>query len=325
MSARFLLQHYVRDAAGLAPEATAVRHDGRGIRYDELEERSNRIARALAAAGTTRGDRVVVHAPKSIPVVETIYGVMKAGAAYVPVEPGTPAPRLAEIVGQCRPRGVVTWSGARSKLDPELLRRSGVDFVWSLDEAESFTDLPVRVLDAATAAAAEEPEPPAAGAVETDLAYVLFTSGSTGSPKGVMLSHRNALTFVDWVVDTFELSADRSPLESRTLQLRPLGPRSLRCGGCRRLGDSHARGSGDVPGQARGAHGAGAAHRLVLRSLGARPPRIARRPHPAEPAPASLDPLRWRGLSGQVSPRADGRDSDCPGTRTCTARPRRTW
>lgn len=206
MSTRFLLQHYVRDAAGLVPEATAVRHDGRGIRYEELEERSNRIARALAAAGTTRGDRVVVHAPKSIPVVETIYGVMKAGAAYVPVEPGMPAPRLAEIVGQCRPRGLVTWSGARAKLDPQLLRRSGVEFVWSLDGVEPFTDLPIQALDAAAAAAAEEPEPLATCSVETDLAYVLFTSGSTGTPKGVMLSHRNALTFVDWVVDTFELS-----------------------------------------------------------------------------------------------------------------------
>jgi hypothetical protein len=74
------------------------------------------IGMALAGAGVKRGDRVVLHAPKSVSGVAAVYGIMKCGAAYVPVEPGSPGPRVADIVAQCRPRAVVTWSKAREKL-----------------------------------------------------------------------------------------------------------------------------------------------------------------------------------------------------------------
>ncbi len=204
----FLLHHLLRDAAGRAPGDSAVNLGEDELTYGELEAHSNRIARALRATGVRRGDRVALHLPKSTHAVAAVYGILKAGAAYVPIEPGSPAPRLADIVAQCRPSCIVTWSQAREKLSPELCRASGVAGIASIDDAGPFGDLGLPAVQLGEAAAAEPASDPSVGSVDHDLAYVLFTSGSTGTPKGVMLSHLNALTFVDWARDTFELRPD---------------------------------------------------------------------------------------------------------------------
>lgn len=208
MSTRFLLQHLLRDAAERTPAAPAVRHGEDELAYSELVERSDRIAHALLAAGVSRGDRVVLHAPKSVNAVAAMYAILKTGAAYVPIEPGSPAPRLIEIVEQCRPRCVITWSEARAKLTPELCQGAGVSCILGIDDAEPFADLPVRALSLEDATADGPDDPPRVPAVDQDLAYVLFTSGSTGKPKGVMLSHLNALTFVNWAAETFSFRQD---------------------------------------------------------------------------------------------------------------------
>jgi amino acid adenylation domain-containing protein len=204
----FLLQHLLRDAVEREPDRGAVNLGADELTYGELEARSNRIARALRSVGVQRGDRVALHLPKSPQAVAALYGILKAGAAYVPIEPSSPGPRLADIVAQCRPRCIVTWSQAREKLSTELCRSAGVAAVAAVDDAVPFGDLGVPALHLDEAAAAELDTDPAVGAVDHDLAYVLFTSGSTGQPKGVMLSHLNALTFVNWARDTFGLGPE---------------------------------------------------------------------------------------------------------------------
>lgn len=203
----FLLDQLLRDAAVRDPSAPAVCHDEEQLTYGELSAGAARMARLLADRGVRRGDRVLLHAPKSVRVVEALYGILGAGAAYVPIEPGSPALRLAAIADQCRPRAIVTWSGAGEKLSAGLCRESGIELVVALDDAGPFRALPV---DVSGPDALEHVDPawPDVAAVDQDLAYVLFTSGSTGTPKGVMLSHRNALTFVEWVHTTFGLRRD---------------------------------------------------------------------------------------------------------------------
>ena len=202
----YLLQHLLTDSAARRPDAPAVAAGDRFLTYSELDRLSNQVARALLAQGVAPGDRVGVLAPKSAASVVGIFGALKAGACYVPLDPGAPAGRLSVIM---RDSGiaVVLTDVARA---PEAAAVAGsVPRLRSVMVAGPHTEqgnlgaaeapppgLAVVNWDAVLA----EPGGPVAGdrAIESDLAYILYTSGSTGTPKGVMISHRNSLTFVDW-------------------------------------------------------------------------------------------------------------------------------
>jgi amino acid adenylation domain-containing protein len=146
----------------------------------------------------TPGDRVGVCAPKSIGAVAAILGILKAGAAYVPVDPDAPPERAAYILGDCSVRAAVVAgplvAGLRAAGDEHPLADRG-----GLEELAAY-GVELRLLGAAPAApatgagAAEDPE---------GLAYILYTSGSTGRPKGVMHTHASGLSFVDWCSETF--------------------------------------------------------------------------------------------------------------------------
>jgi amino acid adenylation domain-containing protein len=197
------------DAAARAPHHTAVEEadgDERGISYAEMVALALRFRDWLVAAGVGPGDRVGIHQPKSIDSVASLFGALACGAAYVPLDPLAPAGRNAYILHNCQVKAVVAEQRLADAVQPELAKL-GASPAWL--ELE-----PVgggRALDAALArAAASALNAPPATIAPDDLAYLLYTSGSTGVPKGVMLSHRNALEFVDWCSSVFEpTAADR--------------------------------------------------------------------------------------------------------------------
>jgi amino acid adenylation domain-containing protein len=171
------------------------------IRYRELASLSDRVRDRLVRCGVRPGDRVGIYVRKSIDAVAAILGSMKAGAAYVPVDPGAPAWRAAYVLSDCAVKLVIVESAFCESLAPELEKTGHVPG-WLVLEGE----LGGRALRAALDREdARAPAPPAASPQvrEGDLAYILYTSGSTGKPKGVMLSHGNALAFVDWCSRVF--------------------------------------------------------------------------------------------------------------------------
>ena len=93
----YLLQHLLERAAGLAPDRDAVIDGDRRLTYRELDDRSGQLAVLLAERGVGRGDRVGLYLDKSLEAVIGIYGVLKSGAAYVPLDPSAPLPRLGQI------------------------------------------------------------------------------------------------------------------------------------------------------------------------------------------------------------------------------------
>ena len=193
-------------------ERVAVREaEGTSITYRELSRLSDRVRDWLWSVGVRRGDRVGLWSSKSIDAVAAIFGVLKAGAAYVPLDPSGPIDRNTYILSHCSVAALIlekSFEGPwlTSVPDPcAILRLGSAGGGEALREAlaDEFTCLP----GGRTASRASDHASPDEGTWH-DLAVILYTSGSTGRPKGVALSHRNALGFVDWCSAEFGLSED---------------------------------------------------------------------------------------------------------------------
>src|SRR5438477_2204574 len=201
--------HYFLDAAAhRRPQHYAVVEPRvSAISYEDLQSLSNRMRDRLIHLGVRRGDRVGIYVRKSIDSVAAIFGVLKAGAAYVPVDPFGPPARNAYILNDCSVRAVVMERFFTEKLQAELNRMGGSIlnpiFLAKVGGGRFLSE---------TLAREQENDPaPAADTVATspgDLAYILYTSGSTGKPKGVMLSHENATSYVHWCSEAFQPNQD---------------------------------------------------------------------------------------------------------------------
>ncbi|MBA3832258.1 MAG: amino acid adenylation domain-containing protein [Chthoniobacterales bacterium] len=203
----YLLHQLLSVSAALRPDAEAVRLVDEAMTYGELEARSNQLARALIETGVVPGDRVGIYLKKSPAAIVSIFGILKTGACYVPVDANAPGMRLVEIARQCGFRALITSGSLFEKIQKGLEEECQSAALFFVDELPQTT--PSSIGHSLSQVLPQYPaEPPAVNVVDHDLAYILFTSGSTGTPKGVMLSHLNALTFVNWAVETFDISSD---------------------------------------------------------------------------------------------------------------------
>jgi len=203
-----LLHDSLAASARRRPDHPAVEDlAGGSVTYGALDALADRLRDRLARWGAASGDRVGFWLPKSIDSVASLFGILKAGAAYVPVDPGAPAWRGAYVLHDCRVKAVVVEKGFVEGLVAELAKLGAPPpRLLVLDGAGGGRAL-AAALDAEDAA---DPAPPAATARPgpDEPAYILYTSGSTGKPKGVTLSHRHAAAFVDWCSEALRPADD---------------------------------------------------------------------------------------------------------------------
>lgn len=204
-----LVQHFMREHVSRSPQRAAVIDGQTSLSYGELDELANRLAHCLLASGLNRQDRVVFCLQRSVHCLTAILGILKADAVYVPLDPKTPELRLRSILADCHPRVIICDSSTLKHfvlmdsaqagttvivLDPK--QASGNSAEKQMIGWNQIVNCSSQRLDSLNQA--------------DDLACVMYTSGSTGQPKGVMISHRNICSYIDWAVECFDLGpADR--------------------------------------------------------------------------------------------------------------------
>jgi amino acid adenylation domain-containing protein len=207
------------------PESTALVHGEQSLSYRELDERANRLAHHLRGLGVVPDARVALCVQRDADMVVGMLGVLKAGAAYVPLDPRYPAQRLAHILADSAPLAVLTQSAVWDELGDAL--------------APSLAGTPVLRLDVQPLPEARHNPERQAG--PDHLAYVIYTSGSTGQPKGVAIEHRNAVNFIHWATQSFSAQELSQTLWSTSLNFdlavyECFAPLSV--GGCVQLVDN---------------------------------------------------------------------------------------
>ena len=170
-----------------SPKAPALVFGDAQLSYGELNERANRLANLLMSEGIGLEDLVAVAMPRSVEMIVSLLGIVKAGAAYLPLDPDYPTERLRFMVEDASPVCAITMGEAGRSL-PESLRRIG------LDERETEQAL----------ARSPKSNPLNRDRRPKDPAYVIYTSGSTGRPKGVVIEHRSVVELICWALGTMD-------------------------------------------------------------------------------------------------------------------------
>jgi len=193
------LQDWVQEQARHRGRAIAVRLREHTLSYAELNDRSTQLSHALYERGCRNGDRVCLLMPKSPQAIVALLAIYKAGCVYVPLDCESPSDRLAMIVKSSRTKLFLAAGSALARLDE--LRATYI--------TENFPQVlmadDLQALDA-------WPRTPIKALESVSSAHILFTSGSTGVPKGVVVTHASVIAFIDWATGYFDINAsDKLP------------------------------------------------------------------------------------------------------------------
>jgi amino acid adenylation domain-containing protein len=181
------LHQLIEQQVQRTPGAIAVTFEGVALTYTELNRRANQLAHNLRAAGIGPEKRVGVCMERSLEMVVGLLAVLKAGAAYVPLDPGYPQERLAYMLEDAQVPVLLTQTALLEHLPPHTAETICLDTFWESERSEAETN-------------------PASGVQPDNIAYMIYTSGSTGKPKGVMNTHRGIVNRLHWMQQQYGLT-----------------------------------------------------------------------------------------------------------------------
>ncbi|MGD3113057.1 AMP-binding protein, partial [Streptomyces sp. YGL11-2] len=174
--------------AGRTPDAVAVRDGRRSLTYAQLEAEANDLAHYLSGRGIGPEGLVALALPGTAEMVVAMLAVLKAGAAYLPVDPAYPAARITYLLEDARPKLLITDRAVQEQLPS--------------------TELPFVVMDDSASWSVGHTSGPGGAASAAGPAYVIYTSGSTGRPKGVVVTHASVTHHMAWLADHLALRAE---------------------------------------------------------------------------------------------------------------------
>lgn len=193
------------------PDSIAVIFKDSSLSYRELDSESSHLASLLHKRGLRPGEPVGIYLDKSPEAIVAIFGILKAGACYVPLDPMAPQARLSLIIDDCKLRFLLTSHAKLKHIQSTDGYERTLSHIFITGTAPDEISNEGDRVDICFCGDQERGSHPDSSLCQTvckdDLAYILYTSGSTGIPKGVMVSHGAACAFVDWVCETFGLES----------------------------------------------------------------------------------------------------------------------
>jgi len=183
----YLVQQYFSQSAQRFPDKPAVCCEDKSISYKELDLFSNSFARTLISAGAKRGSFIPFFMHKSVESIQSILSILKADCAYIPVDINSPAQRLESILDTAQSE-ILIVDDHSEELFKRLLPNNPIQLI-NICQFTGGNSKNIQYQN-----------------LSIDLAYVLFTSGSTGIPKGVMIPHKAIIDYIDWCVETYQLT-----------------------------------------------------------------------------------------------------------------------
>jgi amino acid adenylation domain-containing protein len=211
------IHHFFERNARENPSAIAVRSARGQLSYQEVDQEAEQVAHFLRSRGIGQGSLVAVHLKRTIELVPALLGVLKAGAAYVPVDSHLPDSRVHWLLNETGAEALIAHSDKVQTILNTRMNLPGLAHILVMNEDGQASRIPEELRKQgglmAKAVAEQELPPPSPQELHTtrvqpsDLAYIIFTSGSTGTPKGVMVKHQPVCNLIDWVNQEFKVSA----------------------------------------------------------------------------------------------------------------------
>ncbi len=205
------LEQFLEQSARRHPHKTALVCGKSRYTYAQIEADANRLAHALVAHGVERGDRVAVHLDNSVEAVVSIFAVLKAGAVFLMVNPSTKSDKLAYVLENCRARALVLPARKIASHDTCWAQTPHLESVIATGNPPPAEAAPGKIVLSYAALMdqySHQTTPPPQQAIDVDLAALVYTSGSTGNPKGVMLTHLNMVSAATSITTYLENTPD---------------------------------------------------------------------------------------------------------------------